>query len=179
MGCWGWKAVWKWKILAGGTVAVDVGAVFVLETEEGPHPAAEELGEGEEEGESGRVLGMVLENEVEDPVETEERVEEKGNIVTVWVLEAESITEEGVFCVGVEERPIHDQIPSGRVDTRNDGKSNKDSSGVVIAIVETPERERDVVEDGKGVFSAVGQVRECILGVSVTSETLKQTPTSR
>lgn len=89
--------------VAGGAEAADVGAVFVLDAEEGPHASTADLGEADEEAEEGRVLDFGGEYGVEDPVEPEEGVEDHGEVVDPGAFIAKDIAEKGMFCIGVTE----------------------------------------------------------------------------
>jgi len=52
----------------------DVGAMFIFDTKERPHPTTSDFGEANEEGHYGIVLEITGVNGVEDPVEAEYRI---------------------------------------------------------------------------------------------------------
>lgn len=78
------------------------------------------------------MLDVFLKDEVEDPVEAEERVDKHGTIVPSGILESKVVAEEGVFGVGVEERPIHDEIPKGGINGVDGSKDDEESLHVGI-----------------------------------------------
>ena len=94
------QVVGEWHV-AGCSKAADVGAVFVLHPEEGPHPSSAYFGEGDEEGEQSGVLDVCAVDGVEDPVEAEDGVEDHGDVIYRGTLVAEDFAQEWVRCVGV------------------------------------------------------------------------------
>lgn len=78
--------------VARGLVLGDVAAVLVLDAEAGPHAAAEDLGEGDEEGAERRVLPVVGEDGVEDPGEPDDRVEDYDGVVGPSLLQGEDVS---------------------------------------------------------------------------------------
>ena len=89
--------------IAGSAEAADVGAVFVFDAEKSPQAAAANFREANKEGEEGRVLQFGGVDGVEDPVESEDGVEEHGEVVDPGAAVAKDVAEEGVRGVGVTE----------------------------------------------------------------------------
>lgn len=89
----------------------DVSAVFVLDAEDGPDPAADNFGDGDAEVHFGEGLDLFLVDGVEDPIEAEDEVEGHGEVVAPWVREGEDVAEEGVFGSGVAEGPVVEDVP--------------------------------------------------------------------
>lgn len=97
--------------VSGGAEAADVGAVFILHSEQGPDASAADFGEADEEAEHGRVLYVFAVDGVEYPIEAQDGVEDHGYVVDPGILVSENIAEEWVFSIVVAERPVHGKVP--------------------------------------------------------------------
>lgn len=126
--------------VAGGAEAADVCAVFVLDAEDGPDAAADDFGEGDEEGNHGRVLDVVGVDGVEDPVEAEDGVDEHGAVVPPGGLVGEGLTQQEVFGVGIQEGPVHYYIPDAGVDAV-DGGAEDEEGFHLVGLVDAEEGE--------------------------------------
>ena len=89
-----------------------ISAVFILHAEEGPHSAAQDFSDGDDEGCDGRVLELEGDEGIEDPVEPENWIYDHGDVVCPYFLVAEGLAEEFVFGVEVTKRPVHDHVPN-------------------------------------------------------------------
>jgi len=75
--------------------------VFVFDSEECPHAAAADFGEADEEAEEGGVLELVAVDGVENPVESQDGVEDHGEIVDPRAFVAENVSEKRMLGVWV------------------------------------------------------------------------------
>lgn len=89
----------------------DVGAVFVLNAEKDPHPSSSYFGEGNEERTDRIVRQIMRVYSIKDPIESEDRVDNHSKIVWPCCFIATDIPEEPFVGIGLEEGPIHQEIP--------------------------------------------------------------------
>lgn len=80
--------------------------------------------------------------------------------------------------VRIEEGPVHGEIPEGAVDGI-DGGAEYEERFEAAGLIDAVERERHVIEDGKGVFAAVDEVWKDVAGVIVPTEALQGSPDAR
>lgn len=71
----------------------DVGAVLVLDAEEGPHAAAVDFRESDEEGADAAVLRVVGEDGVEDPAEPQAGVDDHDGVVGPFLPQGGHVAE--------------------------------------------------------------------------------------
>ncbi|KAK8187027.1 hypothetical protein HDK77DRAFT_278075 [Phyllosticta capitalensis] len=88
-----WNAVWQ-RYVARGTEATDIGAVFVLNAKYGPHASAEDFRQADEERENSRVLQVIAVDCVKNPIESQDWIQENGDVVHPDMLVAEIVAEE-------------------------------------------------------------------------------------
>lgn len=138
--------------IATSAEVADVGAVFVFDAEEGPHCAAEDLGEGDEEGGDGRMLQLEWDDGVEDPVEAKEGVDGHGEVVHPDFFVAEGLAEERVFGAGVAERPVVVDVPEAGVDGIYGGEGDEEGA-VGGCLFDAVDAEGYVEDDCCDVFS--------------------------
>lgn len=76
------------------------------------------------------MLNIVCVDGVEYPVEAEDGINYHGYVVDPDRFEGEVVPEEAVLGVGVEETPIHNQIPNTAIDCIDSSTKNKKCSQV-------------------------------------------------
>jgi len=122
------------------------------------------------------VLRVMRKDGVEDPAEAEDRVDYHDDVVNPYrLLDGEDVTKEWVPGIRLEQREIHKKIPNGAVD-RIDGSECDEKSQIGLRSVDAIEAEEDGSKNRHGVFAAVDQVWEHVLGVVVTPDALQSTP---
>lgn len=164
--------------VARGLEAGDVGAVFILDTEDGPHAATSDFHKGDEErGECG--AGVVgCKDAIDDPAEAQHGIQHQGKIVGPGGLEAAYRTQERLLGVGLEQGPVHDQIPDRDVDAVENTEEVEDNK-VRLGALDAVETERHVVRNRHEVLAAVDKMRKLVARVVVSSKTLQCTPDAR
>ena len=95
-----WDVVGKGYV-AGCSKAADIGAVFVLNTKEGPYASAADFRQADDEAENSRVLEIVGEDGIEDPIETEDWIEDHGEVVDPGPFVAEDVSKKWMLGVGI------------------------------------------------------------------------------
>ena len=76
-----------------GIICVDIlRAMFVLHSEKRPHPSAEDLRQTDQKTNDGRMLNVLGEYYIKHPVETQDGIQDHGDIVILRPLEAQFLT---------------------------------------------------------------------------------------
>lgn len=96
---------------------------------------------------------------VEDPIETKDRIDHYCNVVPPSIFEAQCVSKERMLCVWVHQTPVHDDIPDAAVNGI-DGCPEDEQGSQLFDLVDTPQTQAHVVENGAHVFSEIGHVRE-------------------
>jgi len=96
--------------LTTGFVQPDVHAVLVLDTEDDPQHAAEDLDEGDDKRRNARVLRVFGEDDVGDPGHAQDGVGDHGGVVDPFGVEGEDVAEvfRGLL---LGEAEVHVDIP--------------------------------------------------------------------
>lgn len=90
--------------------------MFVFHSEQLPYASSNDLGQGHQECDFGRVLNIMPVYGVENPVEAEYGINKDRTVVPPSILEAECVSQEWMLCVRVHQTPVHDNIPNAAVD---------------------------------------------------------------
>ena len=79
------------------TVAANIVAVFVLNTEQCPDTATNDFRQADAESNHGRGLELMDVDDVKDPVEAKDRVDDHGCIIPPYLLVSQLVAQELVF----------------------------------------------------------------------------------
>lgn len=112
---------------------------------------------------------------VEDPVEAKNGIKHHRNVVPPSIFEAQCVSQERMLCVRVHQTPVHDNIPDAAVDAV-DGCPEDEKYSQPFDLVDTPQTQAHVVENGAHVFTKVGHVREQTSCIGISAKTLESTP---
>lgn len=112
---------------------------------------------------------------IEDPVKAENGVKDHGYVVHPDFLVSESLSEKAVFCGGVTEAPVHNDVPYAAIYGIDNSKGNENSA-ICLVFLEAIDTEGDVEENSGCIFSAIHQMREDISSIVVTAHALERSP---
>jgi hypothetical protein len=149
--------------------------MFVFHSEQLPHASSKDLGKGYQECDFCRVLNIVSVYGVKYPIEAEDGINHDRGVVPPSVFEAESVSQEWMFCVRVHQTPVHDNIPNTAVDGVDSCPEDEQYAQFLVLVV-TPQTQAHVVKNSTHVLSKIGHMREKTSRVGISAKTLESTP---
>jgi len=124
------------------------------------------------------VLDVQWGDGVEDPVESDDGVDDNGEVVHPDFLVPQCLSQELILRVGIAETPIIVHVPEASVDGIDDGEGDKD--GVVSRrFFDAVDAERHIEDNACHVLAQIEEMGECVSGIVVTAETLDCSPDAR
>lgn len=121
------------------------------------------------------MLRVVSKDGVKDPVKTEHWVNDHDEVVRPARLKSNDVSQKPVAGVRLEKREVHKDIPERCVKTVYQRECNEESQ-ILASIFNAIYAEECASENACRVLSAVDEVRKDIFCVSITSDTLQETP---
>lgn len=121
------------------------------------------------------MLRVVSEDGVEDPVEAEHWVNDHDEVVWPASFEGNNVPQKPVASVRLEKREIHENVPERGIEAVHQRERNEESQ-ILLRILDAVDAQECTSKDTCRVFPAIDEVRKDVLGVSITSDTLRKTP---
>lgn len=169
-----WGLVGQRDIPAGAEAA-DVGAVFVLNAEYGPHATPKNFENGNAERGHCRVLDLQRSDCVENPVAAQNRVHDDSSIVPPNLLVGQLVSKKRVLRMGIAQAPVIVNVPKTRINAVDYGKGDENRLGR-RALVSTVDAQACVEHNGSDIFPTVEEMREFVARVPVPADALEGTP---
>lgn len=92
----------KWHV-STRSKALDIRAMLIFHSENGPDTSSANFGESDAEGKHGRVLELIRYDHVEYPVEAKDRINDHSCIVPPCILESHVFTEKLLWGIKVKQ----------------------------------------------------------------------------
>ncbi|KAH3663784.1 hypothetical protein OGAPHI_005187 [Ogataea philodendri] len=155
-----------------------VRGMLILHSEKDPDEPSDDLCKRNTKAGERRLLDLLFEERIEDPLEPENHVHHHGQVIIPFSFEYEMVSQQVVLTIELEQRPVHQNVPYGAVD-RVDRCKRDQQRPVLLDRVDPVQTQRHVVQNRDSVLEHVGQVREPLASVCVSSETLEESPYAR
>lgn len=124
------------------------------------------------------MLNIAGENGVEDPVESNDHIHYHCHIVDPDSAERKHLSQKWVSGVCVTQTPVHYQVPHGCVDSVQECESNEGGLEPGLPF-DTVHAESCIVQDTEDVLAQIQKMREGILRVHISTDTLEGSPDCR
>lgn len=121
------------------------------------------------------MLDVTNEDGIEDPIESDHNVHYHRGVVDPDPAESKDLSKERILGIGVAQAPIHDQIPDRRVDSIQQAEGDESCLETRV-FVNAVHAQGHIVEDTEHILPQIQQMRECVSGVSESTDTLEGSP---